>query len=152
MVMAEPAARPSIPLAELLAVLSLATDLGMGQLMEHVLRQCLISLRLAQRLGLDEADRVVVYYAALIAWVAVTWMPTSKRSGSATTCRSRLTSGASISRRPPLGRCSCWVISALAGRWQNGHDSALPFLAVADGRLRRCWEITGWQLMHWQRG
>ena len=69
MVMAEPAARSSIRLAELLAVLSLATDLGMGQPMEHVLRQCLISLRLAQRLGLDEADRVVVYYAALIAWV-----------------------------------------------------------------------------------
>lgn len=29
------------------AVLSLASDLGMGQPMEHVLRQCLISLRLA---------------------------------------------------------------------------------------------------------
>jgi hypothetical protein len=69
MIMAEPVARSSIRLAELLAVLSLATDLGMGQPMEHVLRQCLISLRLAQRLGLDEADRVVVYYAGLIAWV-----------------------------------------------------------------------------------
>jgi hypothetical protein len=69
MVMAEPVTRSSIRLAELLAVLSLATDLGMGQPMEHVLRQCLISLRLAQRLGLHEADRVVVYYAALIAWV-----------------------------------------------------------------------------------
>jgi hypothetical protein len=67
--MGEPAAGSSVRLAELLAVLSLATDLGMGQPMEHVLRQCLISLRLAQRLGLDEADRVVVYYAALLAWV-----------------------------------------------------------------------------------
>jgi len=36
--------------------------------MEHVLRQCLISLRLAQRLGMDEADREVVYYAALLNW------------------------------------------------------------------------------------
>jgi HD-GYP domain-containing protein (c-di-GMP phosphodiesterase class II) len=67
--MAEPAAHSRVRLAELLAVLSLATDLGMGQPMEHVLRQCLISLRLAKRLGLDEADREVVYYAALIAWV-----------------------------------------------------------------------------------
>ena len=67
--MAEPLARTGVRLAELLAVLSLATDLGMGQPMEHVLRQCLISLRLAQRLGLDEADREVVYYAALLAWV-----------------------------------------------------------------------------------
>jgi hypothetical protein len=67
--MAQPAARADIRLAELLGVLSLAADLGMGQPMEHVLRQCLISLRLAQRLGLDEADREVVYYASLLAWV-----------------------------------------------------------------------------------
>jgi HD-GYP domain-containing protein (c-di-GMP phosphodiesterase class II) len=68
-VMAEPAAHFRVRLAELLAVLSLAADLGMGQPMEHVLRQCLISLRLAQRLGMDEAGREVVYYAALLAWV-----------------------------------------------------------------------------------
>ena len=58
-----------IRLAELLGVLSLAADLGMGQPMEHVLRQCLISMRLAQQMGLDEADREVVYYASLVAWV-----------------------------------------------------------------------------------
>jgi HD-GYP domain-containing protein (c-di-GMP phosphodiesterase class II) len=67
--MGEPAARTDARLAELLAVLSLATDLGMGQPMEHVLRQCLISIRLAGRMGLGEADREVVYYTALIAWV-----------------------------------------------------------------------------------
>jgi HD-GYP domain-containing protein (c-di-GMP phosphodiesterase class II) len=67
--MGEAASGRGVRLAELLAVLSLATDLGMGQPMEHVLRQCLISLRLAQRMGLGEADRAVVYYAALLAWV-----------------------------------------------------------------------------------
>jgi hypothetical protein len=67
--MAEPADRSGIRLAELLGVLALATDLGMGQPMEHVLRQCLICLRLAPLLGLDETDREVVYYAALLAWV-----------------------------------------------------------------------------------
>ena len=37
--------RPSgVRLAELLAVLSLGADLGMGQPMEHAMRQCLISL------------------------------------------------------------------------------------------------------------
>ena len=66
--MAHPA-RTGIRLAELLGVLSLAADLGMGQPMEHVLRQCLISLRLAERMGLDEADREVVYYTSLVAWV-----------------------------------------------------------------------------------
>ena len=42
-------------LAELVAALSLGIDLGFGQPMEHVLRQCLIALRLAERIGLDEA-------------------------------------------------------------------------------------------------
>ena len=37
--------------------------------MEHVLRQSLIALRLAERLGLDEAERRVVYYVGLLAWV-----------------------------------------------------------------------------------
>jgi HD-GYP domain-containing protein (c-di-GMP phosphodiesterase class II) len=53
-------------LAELVAALSLGIDLGFGQPMEHVLRQCLISLRLAERLGLDEQERAVVYYTALL--------------------------------------------------------------------------------------
>jgi HD-GYP domain-containing protein (c-di-GMP phosphodiesterase class II) len=37
--------------------------------MEHVLRQCLIALGLAERLGLDREEREVVYYSALVAWV-----------------------------------------------------------------------------------
>ena len=38
-----------VRLAELVAALSLGVDLGFGQPMEHVLRQCLIALRLAER-------------------------------------------------------------------------------------------------------
>jgi HD-GYP domain-containing protein (c-di-GMP phosphodiesterase class II) len=53
-------------LAELVAALSLGIDLGFGQPMEHVLRQCLIALRLAERIGLDEQARAVVYYTALL--------------------------------------------------------------------------------------
>ena len=34
--------------------------------MEHVLRQCLISLRIAESLGLDEQERADVYYTALL--------------------------------------------------------------------------------------
>ncbi len=47
---------PRVRLAELVATLSLGTDLGFGQPMEHVLRQCLIALRLGERLGLSEAE------------------------------------------------------------------------------------------------
>ena len=52
-------------LAELVAALSLGIDLGFGQPMEHVLRQCLIALRLAERVA-GGAQRAVVYYAALL--------------------------------------------------------------------------------------
>ena len=55
-----------VRLAELVAALSLGIDLGFGQPMEHVLRQCLIGLRLAERLGLSEQQRATVYYTALL--------------------------------------------------------------------------------------
>jgi HD-GYP domain-containing protein (c-di-GMP phosphodiesterase class II) len=58
--------RAHIRLAELVAALSLGIDLGFGQPMEHVLRQCLIALRLAERVGLQEEERAVVYYTALL--------------------------------------------------------------------------------------
>ena len=67
--MIEPSTRPRVRLAELLAVLSLGADLGMGQPMEHVLRECLLGLRLAERVGLEDSERAVVYYVALLAWV-----------------------------------------------------------------------------------
>lgn len=56
-------------LAELVAALSLAVDLGLGQPMEHLLRSCRIALRLAEEVGLDEQERAVVYYVALLGWV-----------------------------------------------------------------------------------
>jgi HD-GYP domain-containing protein (c-di-GMP phosphodiesterase class II) len=57
---------PPARLAELVAALSLGVDLGFGQPMEHVLRQCLIALRLADHAGLGEQDRMAVYYTALL--------------------------------------------------------------------------------------
>ena len=56
----------TVRLAELVAALSLGVDLGFGQPMEHVLRQCMIALRLAERIGLDDEQRSVVYYTALL--------------------------------------------------------------------------------------
>jgi HD-GYP domain-containing protein (c-di-GMP phosphodiesterase class II) len=53
-------------LAELVGALSLGVDLGFGQPMEHVLRQSLIALRLADAVGLDEVERSDVYYTALL--------------------------------------------------------------------------------------
>ncbi|MFD3593727.1 HD domain-containing phosphohydrolase [Nocardia sp. NPDC058640] len=56
-------------LAELIASLSLATDLGLGQPQEHVLRQTVLAVRLAEAAGLSEADRAAAYYVSLLAWV-----------------------------------------------------------------------------------
>jgi HD-GYP domain-containing protein (c-di-GMP phosphodiesterase class II) len=67
--MTETRATTGARLAEVLAALSLNADLGMGQPMEHMLRQCLIALRLAERLGLDDHERMDVYYGSLLAWV-----------------------------------------------------------------------------------
>ncbi|WP_028067629.1 HD domain-containing phosphohydrolase [Solirubrobacter soli] len=59
-------------LAELIAALSLATDLGLGLPQEHVLRQCRIALGLAERVGVEPAERAAVYYVAMLAWVGCT--------------------------------------------------------------------------------
>jgi hypothetical protein len=50
-------------------LLSLGTDLGLGQPMEHMIRACLIALRLAESAATDDAERGVVYYSGLLAWV-----------------------------------------------------------------------------------
>ena len=53
-------------LAELMAALSLGVDLGFDQPMEHVLRQTVLALRLAERLGLDVGERSTLYYSSLL--------------------------------------------------------------------------------------
>ena len=58
--------RARVRLAELVGALSLGIDLGFGQPMEHVLRQCLIAVRIADRIGLDDHARAAVYYTALL--------------------------------------------------------------------------------------
>jgi len=59
-------------LVELVAALSLAADLGLGQAMEHGLRACLIATRLADRLELDQQARDDVYWVSLLAMVGCT--------------------------------------------------------------------------------
>ena len=55
--------------AELLAAISLAIDLGLGQPMEHMLRSSLIATRIAELMGLDAQRRATVYYANLVGWI-----------------------------------------------------------------------------------
>jgi HD-GYP domain-containing protein (c-di-GMP phosphodiesterase class II) len=61
--------RSDVRLAELVATISLGTDLGLGQPMEHVIRQTIIALRIGDLLDLAESERTVLYYSGLLAWV-----------------------------------------------------------------------------------
>jgi HD-GYP domain-containing protein (c-di-GMP phosphodiesterase class II) len=58
-----------VKLPEIVAAFSLASDLGLGQPMEHVLRSWLIAARLGDRLGLDPDERGALYYVTTLAWV-----------------------------------------------------------------------------------
>jgi HD-GYP domain-containing protein (c-di-GMP phosphodiesterase class II) len=63
---------PPLRLAEAVGVLSLATDLSMGQPLEHGLRTTTLALRLAQAMGLSEDDQVTVYYTGLLHFAGCT--------------------------------------------------------------------------------
>jgi hypothetical protein len=55
-----------VRLADLLAAVSVATDLGNGQEPEKAIRACLIATALARRMGTPEAEVSDVYYTALL--------------------------------------------------------------------------------------
>ncbi|MGE2718388.1 HD domain-containing phosphohydrolase [Mycolicibacterium celeriflavum] len=68
--MAGPSTPQALPTrAEVLAALSVAVDLGLGQPAEHMLRSALIATRLAERLNLTAQQRDCIYYATLIMWI-----------------------------------------------------------------------------------
>jgi HD-GYP domain-containing protein (c-di-GMP phosphodiesterase class II) len=55
-----------VRLADLLAAVSVATDLGMGQEPEKAIRACLVATALARQMGTGEAEVADVYYTALL--------------------------------------------------------------------------------------
>jgi HD-GYP domain-containing protein (c-di-GMP phosphodiesterase class II) len=56
----------SVRIAELVTTLSYAADLGLGQPMEHCMRQTVIALRMADLVGADDRDRAATYYLGLL--------------------------------------------------------------------------------------
>ena len=55
-----------VSVAELVATLSYAADLGLGQPMAHCMRQTVIALRLADLVGASDEDRRATYYLGLM--------------------------------------------------------------------------------------
>lgn len=58
-----------VTLVELLAAYSLATDLGLGQPMEHLLRSWRIASRLGAHVGLPENEQASLFHVAMLSWV-----------------------------------------------------------------------------------
>jgi response regulator RpfG family c-di-GMP phosphodiesterase len=58
-----------IRLAELMAALSMATDLGMGHPMEFAMASCVVAVRLGEAAGLSESALRDTYYEALLRYV-----------------------------------------------------------------------------------
>src|SRR6202158_5553492 len=63
------AADSGVRLAELMAALSIATDLGMGQPLETALCSCVVAMRLGEALNLDSDTLRDVYYQALLRYI-----------------------------------------------------------------------------------
>ena len=55
--------------AELMAALSIATDLGLGQPMELALSSCIVAVRLAEKCGYSKEALREVYYQALLRFI-----------------------------------------------------------------------------------
>ncbi|MBI1880526.1 MAG: LuxR family transcriptional regulator, partial [Chloroflexi bacterium] len=59
----------NLRLAELMAALSIATDLGMGQPMEYAMTTCIVAVRLGEAAGLSDAELRDAYYEALLRYI-----------------------------------------------------------------------------------
>ncbi len=59
----------AVKLSELVATLSLVSDLGMGRPVERVLRQTVIVMRLAELACIDEGVRAATYFTSLLTWI-----------------------------------------------------------------------------------
>ena len=71
---------------EVVASLSLATDLAMGLSFEHGLESAVLGIRLARSLGVDDATGSGAYYGSLLYYIGCTrrgraWGPRPVRCG-----------------------------------------------------------------------
>ncbi len=65
----QPFADSGVRLADLVGAFSLATDLGLGQPMDHVLRSWRIAAALGEHVGVEDDARGALYYVVTLAWV-----------------------------------------------------------------------------------
>src|SRR3954464_11161315 len=63
---------PRARLAELVGVLAMATDLGLGLPLEHTVRTCLLAMALGRRAGPSRPELTDLYYLTLLRMLGCT--------------------------------------------------------------------------------
>jgi hypothetical protein len=67
-----PASMTPPRLAEVVTVLAMATDLGLGLPTEHAIRSCVLAVALGRRAGLAKAELSDLYYLTLLRMLGCT--------------------------------------------------------------------------------
>ena len=162
-----------VNLAELIAALSLASDLGVGQPMEHVLRGCLLAVGFARELGVSETELRDVYDVALLRRIGcmANSREASRLFGDELAARSGILSHGFTRRpqimaytvgrigagRPPLERARTLAATAvrLPGAWSaaaRAHCEVAQRLAAELGFGAAVVAALGQTYAHWNGG
>ena len=141
-------------LIEAAGVMSLATDLAMGQPLEHGLRTAVLAGRLADAIGLCEEDQVTVFYAGVLHFAGCTAESEidAQFFGDELAARPQMLSAMLGSRReliamatrvahaesPPVTRATQMIKSAFGGiaefrRWAASHCDVARVLGARMG-------------------
>ncbi len=146
--------REPLRLAEAVGALSLATDLAMGQPLEHGMRTAMLALRGAISMGLAENDLVTVYYTGVLHFAGCTAESDidARFFGDELTARPRMLAVAHGSRRElvstamrtahpdssPLARAAAMARSAFGSlsefrKWASSHCDVARLLGARMG-------------------
>lgn len=140
--------------AEAAGVMSLATDLAMGQPLEHGLRTAVLAVRMAGAMGLAQDEQATVYYTGVLHFAGCTAEShiDSGFFGDELAARPQMMAAYLGSRReliatamrvahpgdPPLSRAASMVISAFGGmsefrKWAASHCDVARVLGARMG-------------------
>jgi len=166
-------AAADVGLSELVAALSLASDLGVGQPMEHVLRGCRLAVGFARELGVPDGELRDVYDVALLRRIGcmADSREASRMFGDELAARSGILSQGFTSRpqimayvvgrvgagRPPLQRARTMAATAvrLPGAWSGAaraHCEVAQRLATELGFGASVVVALGQTYAHWDGG
>jgi HD-GYP domain-containing protein (c-di-GMP phosphodiesterase class II) len=124
-----PAGSEEVRAAEVVAALSLATDLGIGVPLEHGLQSALFAMRLGERLSVEPETASQAYYACLLFYVGCT--AGAEAAAELFGGRAALTTKAAPSRFGSRAQSAVGILRALAPS-----DRALPVqVALVAGKL-----------------